>query len=207
MAATRTQLATAETATAERPTGVRPDIIEAATRIFSERGYHAASMSDIADAVGIRKASLYHHVRKKEDLLFAIHEQLVNELIDETLAVSSSSASPADKVHELILLTMRFIARNRDGVAVFLSERHAVTGERWQALVVKRDLYERMVCQIITEGRATGEFADLPPELVAKALLGMANWAYTWFRQDGPMTAEQVGDVFTQIALRGLEAR
>jgi TetR/AcrR family transcriptional regulator, cholesterol catabolism regulator len=207
MAATRTQLATAETATAERPTGVRPDIIEAATRIFSERGYHAASMSDIADAVGIRKASLYHHVRKKEDLLFAIHETLVDELITETLAVSSSSASPADKVRELLHLTMRFIARNRDGVAVFLSERHAVTGERWQALVVKRDLYERMVCQIITEGRGSGEFADLPPELVAKALLGMANWAYTWFRQDGPMSADDVGEVFAAIALRGLIAR
>lgn len=206
MAATRTQLATVET-TAERAPAVRPDIIEAATRIFSERGYHAASMSDIADAVGIRKASLYHHVRKKEDLLFAIHETLVDELIDETLAVSSSSASPADKVRELLHLTMRFIARNRDGVAVFLSERHAVTGERWQALVVKRDLYERMVCQIITEGRGSGEFADLPPELVAKALLGMANWAYTWFRQDGPLSADDVGEVFAAIALRGLEAR
>jgi TetR/AcrR family transcriptional regulator, cholesterol catabolism regulator len=206
MAATRTQLATVEK-TAERASVVRPDIIEAATRIFSERGYHAASMSDIADAVGIRKASLYHHVRKKEDLLFAIHEALVDELIDETLAVSSSSASPADKVRELLHLTMRFIARNRDGVAVFLSERHAVTGERWQALVVKRDLYERMVCQIITEGRSSGEFADLPPELVAKALLGMANWAYTWFRQDGPLSADEVGEVFAAIALRGLEAR
>jgi AcrR family transcriptional regulator len=207
MAATRTQLATGETSTAERSPGVRPDIIEAATRIFSERGYHAASMSDIADAVGIRKASLYHHVRKKEDLLFAIHEALVDELIDETIAVSSSSATPADKVRELLHLTMRFIARNRDGVAVFLSERHAVTGERWQALVVKRDLYERMVCQIITEGRGSGEFADLPPELVAKALLGMANWAYTWFRQDGPLSADEVGEVFAAIALRGLEAR
>ncbi len=207
MAATRTQPEAVETTAGPGPSGVRPDIILAATRIFSERGYHAASMSDIADAVGIRKASLYHHVRKKEDLLFAIHETLVDELIDETLAVSSSSASPADKVREMLLLTMRFIARNRDGVAVFLSERHAVTGERWQALVVKRDLYERMVCQIITEGRGTGEFADLPPELVAKALLGMANWAYTWFRQDGPLTADDVGDVFAAIALRGLLAR
>lgn len=207
MAASRTQLATVETTPAERASNVRPDIIEAATRIFSERGYHAASMSDIADAVGIRKASLYHHVRKKEDLLFAIHETLVDELIDETLTVSSSSAAPAEKVRELLLLTMRFIARNRDGVAVFLSERHAVTGERWQALVVKRDLYERMVCQIITEGRGAGEFVDLPPELVAKALLGMANWAYTWFRQDGPRTADEVGEVFAAIALRGLLAR
>ena len=145
-------------------------------------------MSDIADAVGIRKASLYHHVRKKEDLLFAIHEALIDELIAETMAVSSSSASPAEKVRELLHVTMRFIARNRDGVAVFLSERHAVTGERWQALVVKRDFYERMVSQIVTEGRSSGEFVDLPPEIVAKALLGMVNWGYTWFQQGGPLT-------------------
>src|SRR3954451_24999994 len=98
MAATRTPIGTVETTTAERASGVRPDIIEAATKIFSERGYHAASMSDIAEAVGFRKASLYHHVRKKEDLLFAIHESLVDELITETMAVSSSSAAPAEKV-------------------------------------------------------------------------------------------------------------
>lgn len=191
----------------EAPAAVRPDIIEAATRIFSERGYHAASMSDIADAVGIRKASLYHHVRKKEDLLFAIHEALIDELIAETMAVSSSSASPAEKIRELLHVTMRFIARNRDGVAVFLSERHAVTGERWQALVVKRDFYERMVSQIVTEGRSSGDFVDLPPELVAKALLGMVNWGYTWFQQGGPLSADEVGEVFAAIALRGLERR
>ena len=81
---------TADTASSPRPDGagngagtaappVRPDIIAAATRVFSERGYHAASMSEIADEVGIRKPSLYHHVRKKEDLLFAIHETLIDE--------------------------------------------------------------------------------------------------------------------------------
>ena len=206
MAATRTQLSTAvEETPATPPSGVRPDIIEAATRIFSERGYHAASMSDIADAVGIRKASLYHHVRKKEDLLFAIHEALVDELIDETMAVSSSSASPEEKVRQLLHVTMRFIGDNREGVTVFLSERHAVTGERWQALVIKRDFYERMVTQIITEGRSSGAFVDLPPEIVTKALLGMANWGYTWFQKDGPLTADEVAEVFTAIALRGLE--
>lgn len=186
--------------------GVRADIIDAATRIFSERGYHAASMAEIADAVGIRKASLYHHVRKKEDLLFAIHETLIDELITETIAVSSSSESPSEKVRGLLHVTMRFIARNREGVTVFLSERHAVTGERWQALVIKRDFYERMVSQIISEGRSSGSFVDLPPEIVTKALLGMANWGYTWFQQDGPLSADEVAEVFTAIALRGLEA-
>lgn len=186
---------------------VRADIIDAATRVFSARGYHVASMSEVAAEAGMRKASLYHHVRKKEDLLFAIHERLIDELVAETMAVSSSSLSPAEKVRDVLHVTMRFIARNREGVTVFLSERRAVSGERWQALVVKRDFYERMVSQIIAEGCASGQFIELPPEIAAKAVLAMANWGYTWFQPDGPLSADEVAGVFATIALRGLESR
>jgi AcrR family transcriptional regulator len=189
-------------------TEVRADIIEAATRVFSERGYHAASMAEVAEAVGMRKASLYHHVRKKEDLLFAIHDKLIDELIDETMAVSSSSSlSPGEKVRGVLHVTMRFIARNRDGVTVFLSERRAVGGERWQALVVKRDFYEQMVSQIITEGTSSGSFIQIPPKLAARSVLAMANWGYTWFQPDGPLSADEVAEVFATVALRGLEVR
>ena len=189
------------------PSEVRADIIEAATRVFSERGYHAASMSEVAEAVGIRKASLYHHVRKKEDLLLAIHDKLIDELIAETMAVSSSSLTPAEKVRGVLHVTMRFIARNRDAVTVFLSERRAVGGERWRALVVKRDFYERMVSQIITEGSTSGSFIEIPPDIAARSILAMANWGYTWFQPDGALSADEVAEVFATVALRGLEVR
>lgn len=187
---------------------VRVDIIEASTRLFSERGYHATSMADIAEAVGIRKASLYHHVRKKEDLLFAIHEQMIDELIEQTMPVFTSSASPADKVRGALTVAMGFVARHRDGVTVFLSEQRAViVGERWNELVVKRDFYEQMVHNIIAEGTASGAFVAVPPGIAVKAILAMANWGYTWFQIDGPLTAEEIADTFATIALRGLEVR
>lgn len=186
---------------------VRADIIAAATRVFSERGYHAASMSEIAEIVGMRKPSLYHHVRKKEDLLFAIHEQMIDELIDETMTVLSSSESPSEKVRGVLRVAMSFVARHRDGVTVFLQERSAVSGERWNELVVKRDFYEQMVSRIIAEGTSSERFVDVPPELAAKAVLAMANWGYTWFQPGGALTAEQVADAFASIALKGLETR
>lgn len=186
---------------------LRADIVEAATRVFSRRGYHAASMAEVAEEVGIRKASLYHHVRKKEDLLFAIHDKMIDELIAETMAISSSSVDAAEKLRQVLHVTMGFIARNRDGVTVFLSERNTLRTERWQALVVKRDFYEQMVKQIVTEGVSSGRFAEIPPGLAARAVLGMANWGYTWFQPDGPLSADEVAEVFSTIALRGLEAR
>ncbi|QEC49725.1 TetR/AcrR family transcriptional regulator [Baekduia soli] len=186
---------------------LRPDIAAAATRVFSELGYHGASMQDVADAVGIRKASLYHHVRKKEDLLFAIHDGLIDELIADTLAIVSSSQSPSDKLRDILRSTMRFVARNREGVTVFLHERAAVSGERWDAIVAKRNFYESMVRGIIADGVSSGRFIDVSPEIAARGLLAMANWGYTWFRSDGPLSADEVADIFATIALRGLEPR
>jgi AcrR family transcriptional regulator len=189
------------------PSAVREDIILAATRVFSDRGYHAASMAEIAEAVGIRKPSLYHHVRKKEDLLFAIHERMVDELIEQTMPVFTSSMTPAEKLRGALTIAMRFVARHRDGVTVFLTEQRAVSGERWTQLVVKRDFYERMVHRIIAEGTASGAFVEVPPTIATKAILAMANWGYEWFQPDGPLTADEVADIFATIALRGLEVR
>jgi AcrR family transcriptional regulator len=189
------------------PAAVREDIILAATRVFSDRGYHAASMAEIAEEVGIRKPSLYHHVRKKEDLLFLIHERMVDELIEQTMPVFTSSMAPSEKLRGALTIAMRFVARHRDGVTVFLTEQRAMSGERWAQLVVKRDSYEQMVHRIIAEGTASGAFIDVPPKIATKAILAMANWGYEWFQPDGPLSADEVADVFVTIALKGLEVR
>ena len=204
MAKTAANLTKPELASAPK---VRPDIIAAATRVFSERGYHAASMTEIAEVVGMRKPSLYHHVRKKEDLLFAIHEQLIDELIDQTMSVFSSSDLPAEKLRAVLRVALSFVSHHRDGVTVFLHERAAVSGERWNELVVKRDFYEQMVSRILAEGTSSGDFVDVPPTIAAKAVLAMANWGYTWFDPSGPMSSDEVADAFADIALRGLQVR
>ena len=109
-------------------------------------------MAEIAGEVGIRKPSLYHHVRKKEDLLFAIHEQLIDELIEQTTHRRSTPDSPEERVRRILQVSMSFVARHRDGVTVFLQERREMSGERWDELVIKRDRYERMVSAVIAEG-------------------------------------------------------
>jgi AcrR family transcriptional regulator len=186
---------------------VRDDIITAATRVFSLRGYHAASMAEIAGEVGIRKPSLYHHVRKKEDLLFAIHEQLIDELMQETTAALDAAATPEERVRQILQVSMSFVARHRDGVTVFLQERREMSGERWSELVIKRDRYERLVSRVIAEGISSRRFVDVPPEIAARALLAMANWGYTWFDPTGELSAESVANIFAEIALNGLLTR
>lgn len=186
---------------------VRADIIAAATRVFSARGYHGASMTEIAAAVGMRKPSLYHHVRKKEDLLFAIHEQLIDELTVETLRATSALQDPSERLVASLRVALRFVSRHKDAVTVFLQENRVVRGpgERWRELVAKRDAYEHMVQSIIADGIAAGRFIDIPPEIASKAVLAMANWGYTWFDPDGPLSADDVADIFGRLALQGIE--
>ncbi|EHN12991.1 Transcriptional regulator TetR family [Patulibacter medicamentivorans] len=193
--------------TTGEPQAVRADIIAAATKVFSELGYHGASMTDVASELGMRKPSLYHHVRRKEDLLFAIHEQMVDELIAETMVVFSSSKPPSEKLRDIVRGAMDFVGRHQDGVTVFLAEHRALSGERWSEIVLKRDFYERMVQGVINDGTRSGAFVDMPPKIAAKAVLAMANWGYTWFQTGGEMGADEIGDMFAEIALRGLEVR
>ena len=186
---------------------IRDDIVDAAAEVFSMRGYHAASMQDIADEVGMRKGSLYHHVRKKTDLLYAIHERLIDFLIAETLAVISTADDATTKVRNVMRVAMHLVADHNKEVRVFLHDADTLEGEQWKAIVAKRDLYEDMVASVVVEGVREGLFEDRDPKLATRGMLGMANWGYTWFQPDGPMSADEVADFFSGLVLAGLERR
>jgi len=186
---------------------IRDDIVQAATRIFSRRGYHGTSMQHIAEELGMRKPSLYHHVSAKEDLLFAIHQRLIDKLVDGTLEVVSSSLGPEEKLRRIILVNTEMVTGDVDAVSVFLKERDAIAGERWAGVVAQRDVYEQMVAGVIRDGVSSGVFAPSDPVLLTKAVLSMPSWASMWYRADGPMSAEQLAELFSDVALYGLVGR
>lgn len=186
---------------------IRDDLVEAAAELFSSRGYHAASMQDLANVTGMRKASLYYHVRKKEDLLFAIHDRLIEELIRQTSAVCSTNAPVSEKLRGVMRVAMGLIGSRNKEVRVFLHEANSLKGQRWQQIVAKRDAYESMVAGLLKEGIAEGTFTPVNVGITVKGVLAMANWGYTWFKPGGPMSADDVADMFADIALRGLLKR
>jgi len=182
----------------------RDDVVVAATRVFSELGYHGASMEDIAAALGMRKASLYHHVRSKEDLLYIIHEGLIEQLISAAAPIATSDDPPAYRLAALIRMGMHFISTNRAAVTVFLQGAGSLGGDRWDRIVEKRNTYERMVARILADGVADGSFVQIDSVTAARGILGMVNWCYTWFDPDGELQPEDVADTFSRLVLTGL---
>ncbi len=105
-------------------------------------------------------------------------------------------------------MALSFVSRHQDAVTVFLQESRELTGRALaatsspSATPTSASSKRRSI-----EGTASGGFVDVPPAIASKAILAMANWGYTWFDPTGPLSADDVADVFAGIALRGLESR
>lgn len=180
----------------------RERILRAAARLFREQGFTGTSMQDIADAVGITKSSLYHHVRSKEAVLLEIVEVTVDRTFDAVRDVAESNRPAADRLHEAIRLHVIELIRDRDNQACFIEEGRHLPAPEMEAYLYKRDRYERFFRTILEDGIDRGEFLEHDVRLVAMALLGMCNSIVRWYRPDGARSPEEIAAVFSGLAVR-----
>lgn len=183
---------------------IREDILRTAAQHFGQLGYDRTRLEDVARALGIKKGSLYYHIDSKEDLLFVLHDQLIDELTRNTVAALEQADGVEDQVRAVLRVAMRLIADHQQEVTVFLHERHVFNTERWAGIRDKRDAYEKLVAEVLEAGIGARRVRPLPVPLATKGILGMVNWGYQWFHADGRFTADEIGDVFADIVLNGL---
>ncbi|NJD59945.1 MAG: TetR family transcriptional regulator [Anaerolineales bacterium] len=182
----------------------REGILEAAARIFSEKGFHATSMQDIAEAVNLQKASLYHHFASKQEILADILDEAL-DLINKNLeAVSSQALTPDEKLRQAMLSYFQTIAENKNLSAVLLLELRALDPEQKTRLAERREKFERLWRDLIIAGQREGVFGDVDPSLTGRAILGVMNWSVTWYRSDGPRSADEIANLFADLLLKGL---
>lgn len=181
----------------------REDIVEAAIRLFNQNGYHATSMQDVAEAVDLKKPSLYHHFASKEAILLAILDTGMDRLIAEVEAIAASRQSGAAKITAAIHAHAAIIAGNPDAAAVFLREDRGL-GEGYMVhYLAKRDRFERLLREIVQQAVDDGEFRSMDVPIAVQALLGMINWMSRWYRADGRLSAYQIADSFAGLFLNG----
>jgi AcrR family transcriptional regulator len=182
-------------------------IIEAAAKIFSEKGFHATSMQDIADAVNLQKASLYHHFSSKQEILVDILDHALDLINNQLEIVLSQSLSTDEKLRQAMVVYFQTIAENKNLAAVLLLELRSLDPELKARQAVRREKFERLWRDLIIEGKQQGIFNDVDPSLTGRAILGVMNWTVTWYRSDGTHTAGEIADVFADLLLSGLLIR
>ena len=182
----------------------REDILEAAAQVFRQKGFHGASMNDIAEAVSLQKASLYHHVTSKQEILLELLDRALQLLFEQISSISNQKLPADQKLRLMIHAYLRILVDNIDLATVLLFEHRSLDRRQRARHVPNRDKFELLWKDVLTEGVQAKMFRCEDPALAARALLGQLNWTITWYRPDGALTIEQISDEYANLLLNGL---
>jgi AcrR family transcriptional regulator len=181
------------------------EVYAAALRLFTEKGYHATSMQDIAAAVGLYKGSLYHYIGSKEELLARVFERGMGSLLDEVESIAADKSLAASRQLRLILRAhVAAVADNREALTVYLHEFRALAGEGLEHVREQRERYRRVLESVVERGVRSGEFDRTDVAIATLGVLGMCNWIVQWYRPGGRLGPGQIADHFAELLLRGL---
>lgn len=191
---------------AERETR-KQAILNAAAEIFHRKGYHATSIQDIAEEVGMLKGSLYYYIDSKNELLVEILNDVHEQAFGLLQEVRDSDIPAPERLRDFVVRHAIYCATHLTGMGVYLHEYKAVEGPARLKVIEMRDRYEMVLRELIVAGQAEGSFRpDADPQLATKLVLGMINWLYHWYSPGGRLSPEQIGQAMADMVLRGLEA-
>jgi AcrR family transcriptional regulator len=186
------------------PERTKDRLLDTAAELFRRRGYANATTRELADELGIRKASLYHHINNKEELLEAVCLESLRRLMTDVNALLETEQDP---LRPLILTHLTVALRDRNLHATMLVDSGALTRERRARVIEKRAEYERLVRAVIADDQRAGRIrTDMDPKILTLALLSLLNWTVFWFNPDCEWTAEELAERFTELYLHGASA-
>ncbi|WP_243028879.1 TetR/AcrR family transcriptional regulator [Thermus albus] len=179
----------------------REQILSIASHLFSQRGYHATSMRDLAKELNLQGGSLYAHIASKEELLI----EVVRRAAERFLAVLDSlEGDPVAKLKGLVQGHLRVIAEELPRATVFFHEWKHLSPPLLEEAKALRRKYEEGVQGIIQEGVEQGVFHVPSVRLATLFVLSALNWTYQWYRPDGPLSLEKLSEAYATLILRAL---
>jgi AcrR family transcriptional regulator len=182
----------------------RAEICRTAAQIFRDRGYDATSVNDIARALGMTKAGLYHYVDSKEALLFEIMTYGLDRVRDEVILPVREIRDPEERLRQLVIRHARIATHGRGAVAHLGDEIRALPPAARRQIKRRMRLYFDLIRNTLCELRSAGQLRSVDPTVATFSLLGMILWLPRWFRQDGRLSRERVANDIASLAVSGL---
>ena len=182
----------------------KEQVIEAAIHLFRTKGYHATSVQDIADAVGLRKGSLYHYITSKEELLFDIIHETIQVYIRRLEAIAARPEPAAQRLARAITAHIEAVAQETEGFAIFIGETRALEPGPRRRIEEASQRYRHLLQQLIEEAAQEGAFRPTDSTLASLAILGACNWMHRWYDPQGRLRPQEIAQQFTEIFFHGL---
>ena len=180
-------------------------ILESAAQVIRQKGFHAASMADIAEAVQLQKASLYHHFSSKQDILLELLDRALNIVTGQMDLVLAKKMPPDEKLRLAMRTYLHTLSEQGDLVSVLLLEHRSLNAEYQLKHIALRDKFEKMWRDLIQEGVDAGIYSIENIPLTVRGLMGVMNWTITWYDPSGSLSIDEISDRFADLFLNGLK--
>lgn len=180
------------------------EIVHEAAKLFDRVGYHNTNMEMVAQAANMRKPTLYHYIKSKEEILLRIHQTLLDDLIARHKEKAAQGLSREELLLGNITDILGHIARNRGYVRAFLEHYRELDPAIRKEISGARQAYFKIVTDLIADGVAAGEYHTDDVNLSALFLLGQVNWAYQWYRPGASPPHEVIAREILDTFLYGL---
>ncbi|SHK01154.1 transcriptional regulator, TetR family [Desulfatibacillum alkenivorans DSM 16219] len=177
-------------------------ILENAAQLFAQKGFGEVSLEEIAAKLQLSKASLYHYIKSKDDILFQLHMQAMTESAEALQKVVDSEVPLLEKLRKAIR-TLVFIATRNEVLASYRMESRFLPKKMRPQVVEKRDQILECIQQLIREGQEAGLVHCKDWRISAFAAMGAMNWVPMWYSPSGRLSPEEIADVMEEFIFRG----
>src|SRR5688500_10971580 len=182
----------------------RAEIYNAAEKIICEKGFDAMTMNDIAQAVGMTKAGIYHYINGKKDMLYAVMSYGMDSLENNVIAPASVCKDAQQRLREIISNHARLISTGQNTIAIVVDEVTGLAPAHRKKINQRKRLYLDFIRDTLKQLKEEGRLKDVDVTVAAFSILGMILWLSRWYRQDGKLNSEEVTDEILKIALGGV---
>ena len=180
------------------------EIYQVIARLFAYRGYHSTSMREIARELGMNQSSLYHYFASKQDILFT----LMNDAMDDVLAIlediSSTDLLPEDRLNRVLSFYTQYYAGDQERLILLINEMNSLNEEYRSILVGKQRRYVQLIKSILEGLAAKGKIKQIDPAIATFAFFGMVHYTIKWYHKDGPVSLDQLANAFVEIFTKGV---
>ena len=180
-------------------------ILQQAARLIYLKGFDGTSMQDIADACGMTKAGLYHHIATKEAMLLAIMHYGMDLFEERVMGPVKDIADPLARLKATMANNVRLVTHDSTKeVTIILHEHSTLTGDAKQASNARKKQYVQFLERSFEEAMAKGQIRKVEATLAAFSFLGTVLWTYKWYRSDGALSPQQLADGIGDLFFNGL---
>ena len=179
-------------------------IRKAGLRLIFEHGYAAMSLRQLAAEVGIQSGSLYNHISTKQELLFVLVRDHINELLRQLDRALQGKQGPADKLRAFVAFHVSYHMTKKREVFIANSELRSLEPKNYEEIVALRGAYERRLAEILTEGATQGEFEVVDVQVATFAILSLLTGLTAWYRPGGRLTKEAIVAAHEKLVLSGV---